>query len=100
MNAPLSFWQQLLAPDASNLPRVAVMMKLLSKRGQPLLLLPQQLSLARVGLELYPAQTPRSRLMRSSAAWALTARLPLGIKPVEVKLSPDDPFVRWLASQA
>ena len=98
MNAPSSFWQLLFAPEASSQPPVAVTMKLLTRRGQPLLLLPHSPSLARIGLELYPAQTPRGRLMRSLAAWALQARLPLGIKPVQVNLSPDDPFVRWLAS--
>ena len=75
-------------------------MKLLTKRGQPLLLLPHLPSLARIGLELYPAQTPRSRLVRTLAAWALQARLPVAIKPVQVNLAPDDPFVRWLASRA
>lgn len=100
MNAPTFFWQHLFAPDASSGPPVAVAMKLLSKRGQPLLLLPRQPHLARIGLELYPAQTPRSRLVRCLAAWALQARLPVGIEPVEVNLSPEDPFVRWLARRA
>ncbi len=100
MNAPTSFWQQLFAPDAARLPPVAVAMQLLSKRGQPLLLLPRPPSLAGVGLELYAAQTPRSRLVRSLAAWAVKARLPIGIKPVKVNLSPGDPFITWLASRA
>ena len=75
-------------------------MKLLTKRGQPLLLLPHPPHLAARGLELYPAQTPRSRLVRSLARWALQLRLPVGVKSVRVHLSPDDPFVRWLAGLA
>ncbi len=100
MNVPSPFWQLLFAPDASSGLPVAVTMQLLSKRGQPLLLLPRPPRLARIGLELYPAQTPRSRLVRSLAAWVLQARLPVVVKPVEVNLSPEDPFVRWLASRA
>jgi len=100
MNAPSSFWQLLFAPYTLSGSPVAVAMKLLTKRGQPLLLLPHSPSLARVGLELYPAQTPRSRLVRYLAAWALQARLPVGIAPVEVNLSPEDAFVRWLADRA
>lgn len=100
MNAPSPFWQLLFAPEASTHPPTAVAMKLLTKRGNPLLLLPHPPHLATIGLELYPAQTPRSRLARSLAGWALQARLPLGVKSVRVNLSPDDPFVLWLAGLA
>lgn len=100
MNVPSPFWQLLFAPDASSGPPVTVAMLLLSKRGQPLLLLPRTPRPARIGLELYPAQTMRSRLVRWLAAWALQARLPVGIAPVEVNLAPEDVFVRWLADRA
>ncbi len=75
-------------------------MKLLTKRGSPLLLLPDPPRLAIRGLELYPAQTPRGRLARSLAGLVLQARLPLGGKSVWVDLSPEDSFVRWLAGSA
>lgn len=75
-------------------------MQLLTKQGQPLLLLPRPPHLARIGLELYPAQTPRSRLARCLAGWALQTHLPLGVKSVQVNLSPDDAFVRWLSNRA
>lgn len=100
MNAPSPFWQLLFAPEVSANSPTAVAMKLLTKRGHPLLLLPHQPHLATSGLELYPAQTSRSRLVRSLAGWALQARLPLWLKSVRVNLSPEDPFVRWLASLA
>ena len=100
MNAPSPFWQLLFAPEATTQPATAVAMKLLTKRGQPLLLLPSDPQLAIRGLELYPAQTSRSRLARSLAGWILQARLPVGVKSVRVNLTPDDPFVRWLSSWA
>jgi hypothetical protein len=100
MNAPSPFWQLLFAPEISPHPPTAVAMKLLQKHGKPLLLLPCPPHLAACGLELYPAQTLRSRVARSLAGWVLQARLPFGVKSVRVNLSLDDPFVRWLASLA
>ncbi len=75
-----------------------VTMRLLKKRGQPLLLLPSQPQLAARALELYPAQTPRSRLARMAAGCLLRTRLPIGTESVRVHLPPDDAFVRWLAA--
>ena len=100
MNAPAPVWQLLFAPEATAAALVPVTMRLLTKRGHPLLLLPHTPHLAIRGLELYPAQTTRGRLARLLAGWALQARLPLGIKSVRVNLSPDDSFTRWLASLA
>ena len=100
MNAPSPFWQLLFAPEAATLPALAVPMKLLTKRGQPLLLLPAPPHLAGRGLELYPAQTMRGRLLRTLAGWALQARLPFGVTSVPVALTPDDAFIRWLAGLA
>lgn len=71
-------------------------MKLLRKRGQPLLLVPSQTGLATRALELYPAQTTRSRLACLAAKWVLAAGLPLGVTSVPVTIQPDDPFIRWL----
>jgi hypothetical protein len=72
-------------------------MKLLTKRGQPLLLLPAQPQLAAHALALYPAQTTRGRLARFAARWIVTTRLPLGVQSVVVNFPPDHPFARWLA---
>lgn len=99
MNQPPPFWQALFAanqPDGA----AVVTMRLLKKRGKPLLLLPSQPKQATRALELYPAQTPRSRLARLAARWLLKLRLPLGMDSVRVNLSPDDPFVCWLAQLA
>lgn len=73
-------------------------MKLLTKRGQPLLLLPAQPQLAAHALALYPAQTARGRLARFAARWILTTRLPIGIQSVVVNFPPDHAFSKWLAS--
>ncbi len=100
MNVPSPFWQLLFAPEATTSPALAVPMKLLTKRGQPLLLLPAPPALAGRGLELYPAQTMRGRLLRTLAGWALQLRLPFGVTLVPVALTPDDPFIRWLVGQA
>jgi hypothetical protein len=97
MNQPPPFWQGLFAADPAVRPPTVVAMKLLTKRGKPLLLLPNQPPLATYALELYPAQTRRSRLARLAAQWLLRTRLPFAIDSVQVNLLPDDPFVRWLA---
>jgi len=67
MNALAPFWQPLFAAEALTPPPTVVAMKLLTNRGQPLLLLPQSPPLGKIDLELYPAQTPRSRRARSLA---------------------------------
>lgn len=100
MNQPPPFWQGLFAADTAVRSPTVVAMKLLLKRGKPLLLLPNQPRLAAQALELYPAQTTRSRLARLTARWLLRTRMPLGSNSVPVHLSPDDAFVRWLAQLA
>lgn len=100
MNQPPPFWQGLFATDTTVRSPTVVAMKLLMKRGKPLLLLPNQPRLAARALELYPAQTTRSRLARLAARWLVKTRLPLGASSVQVHLPPDDAFVRWLARQA
>lgn len=99
MNAPSPFWQLLFAPEATPHLPTQVAMMLLTKRGQPLLLLPRPPHLAIHGLELYPAQTARGRFLRSLAGWILRARLPVGVESTLVDVLPGDPFVRWLASR-
>src|SRR5262245_34975281 len=89
------FWQRLF-PSENSSGAPVLTMKLLKKRGQPFLLLPSRSDLAASGLDLYPAQTSRSRLARSLARWALKAKLPMD--SVRLSVSPEDPFVRWLGS--
>jgi len=100
MNEPAPFWHRLFAAGTVVRPPTVVTMKLLRKRGNPLLLLPNQPHLATQGLALYPAQTTRSRLARLAAQWLVKTRLPLGVSSVQVQLPPDDSLVRWLAQLA
>lgn len=81
-------------------PTTVVTMKLLTKRGRPLLLLPKQPRLATHALDLYPAQTTRGRLARLTAHWLLKSRLPFRANVVQVSLSLEHSFVRWLAQLA
>lgn len=98
MNSSPPFWDGLFATGTPAAKSPVVAMKLLKKRGTPLLLLPDQPPLAIQALELYPAQTTRSRLARRAARWLLQLRLPVGVETVQVPLSPDNAFFRWLAS--
>jgi hypothetical protein len=97
VSAEPSFWNPLFAGDAPANARIPVRMRLLTKHGQPLLLLPEQARLATHSLTLYPAQTARGRLARFAARCILTTRLPLGVQSVALSFAPDHPFVRWLA---
>jgi hypothetical protein len=73
-------------------------MSLLKKRGQPLLLLPGQARPAATTMNLYPAQTGRARAVRLLLRCLLRASLPLGTRRVALEISPQDPFVGFLAS--
>jgi hypothetical protein len=98
VSTALPFWNPLFAGETPASGQIPLRMKLLTKQGRPLLLLPEQPRLAAHSLALYPAQTARGRLARFAARWILTARLPLGIQSVALNFSPDHPFVRWLVS--
>jgi hypothetical protein len=100
MSAAPHFWDMLFGVETPTSCHPPVQMQLLTKRGKPLLLLPNQPRLAIRALELYPAQTARSRLARMGAHWLLKARLPLGVHSVRVNLPPVDSFVRWLGQLA
>lgn len=100
MSAAPYFWETLFGAEPPASGQHPVQMKVLSKRGKPLLLLPDQSRLATQALELYPAQTARGRLARLGARWLLKARLPLGVHSVQVNLASRTPFVRWLAQLA
>ena len=57
----MKFWEELFAPDSSSQAAAVVEMRLLRKKGRPLLLLPAQPRLAVQCLDLYPAQTKNAR---------------------------------------
>lgn len=65
----------LLAPPGAD--SRSMRLRLIRKRGEPLLLLPQNARLARIALGLYPAQTTRARLWRRWLTLAASAGWPL-----------------------
>src|SRR2546423_7238913 len=75
-------------------------MRLLSKRGKPLLLLPPNRKPAAATFDLYPAQTPRARALRSILRWLTRAGLPAIGETVELTFSPEDALVKFLAVAA
>lgn len=94
MSAADHFWETLFVgagPAAGTVP-----MRLARKHGHPFLLLPENSTLSRQVLELYPAQTWRARLARSGLGWCLAAGLPLASEAVLVSFSANSGFVRFL----
>jgi hypothetical protein len=100
MSASQAFWNDLFAGHGGQARGLPIRMRLLKKRGQPFLLLPWQRRLATVSLSLYPAQTARARAAKAVLRWLLQAGLPAGTEEVLLTISPDDPFIKFLASAA
>jgi hypothetical protein len=100
MPTPHRFWEDLFAAPEGPGQGIQVEMSLLKKRGQPLLLLPGQARPAAATMDLYPAQTGRARAARMLLRCLLRASLPLGTERVSLAISPQDPFVGFLASLA
>ena len=100
MPPPHSFWEDLFAAPEGTGQSIRVEMSLLKKRGQPLLLLPRQARAAAATMDLYPAQTGRARAARMLLRCLLRASLPLATGRIALAISPQDPFVGFLASLA
>ncbi len=90
-------WQGLLSPDgfSSTEPRH---FRLVRRSGEPFLLLPFQSKAARRGLDLYPAQTRKARLLRGVLSSLLSVGLAPGAQPASVEVAPDSPLVRFLCA--
>ena len=92
------FWTPLLgAREGGGVP---LTLRVLRKRGRAFLALPRASRAALTALSLYPAQTPRARAARSLLGWLLRFGIPAGTSTVTVAVSPQDPFVAFLASLA
>jgi len=100
MPAPLNFWEALFAANEDEASGLRVEMRMLRKRGRPLLLLPCHPGPAAASLELYPAQTGRARAARTVLRWLLRSSAPFGMEKITFTISPDDPFATFLASLA
>ncbi len=100
MSSPQNFWEDLFPATTDEAGGVRVEMRVVSKHGRPLLLLPQQRRAAMVSLGLYPAQTPRARAAKVALSWLVRAGATLGTKPISLAISPGETFATFLSSLA
>ena len=73
--------------------------RVLRKRGEPLLVVPQSGKAAAASLALYPAQTVKARLVRNVLRAALKLNLPLPLERAEVRIDSAAPFSSFLVEQ-
>jgi len=90
-------WEQLFPPNAD---APARRLRLVRKRGEPLLLLPLEGSLARTALTLYPAQTGKARCARWLVKTGLYVAPPLIAESVRLAADQTLPFAGFLAQAA
>lgn len=90
-------WEQLFPPPSAGGRAGLRGFRLVFKRGEPLLLLPQPARATSRALALYPAQTRAARIARSLLALALRLGLTAGTKPVRVFVDVQSPFARFLS---
>jgi hypothetical protein len=100
MSTSHEFWQGLFAESSSQAKAQQVELRLVRKRGRPLLLLPGQKSAAVTALSLYPAQSRKAQAAKTVLRWSLKSGLPFAGEKVSLPISPDDAFARVLASVA
>ena len=74
--------------------------RVLRRRGEPLLVLPESNSAAARSLTLYPAQTAKARCVRTLLRWALQLNLPLPLERAELAVESASPLATFLATQA
>jgi len=86
--------RQLLAPTGAD--ARTIRLRLVRKRGEPLLLLPCERGPALAALSLYPAQTPLARAARTLLGLALRMGLPL--PEASLELADQTPFTHFLGS--
>jgi len=74
-------------------------MRVLKRRGEPLLLLPGTRRLAAWAMDLYPAQTPPARLARWLARLAFKLGAPFAAEKTLLTVAPEEAFPRFLRRQ-
>lgn len=92
-------WEWLCGPEEGGRD-VTRQFWVVSRKGQPLLLLPQRRKAAAHTLGLYPAQSPRARWARTILRFLVRWGLPTGLKTVRLQLSTADPFMQYLAAES
>lgn len=93
-------WEQLFPPPSAGGPADLRRFRLVSKRGEPLLLLPPQRRAASRAMALYPAQTRAARIARRLLAITLRLGFTAGTKPAHVFVDAQSPFSRFLSGRA
>lgn len=89
-------WELLFPPDDNPSRSAKLHLRLMRKRGEPLLLLPARNPAAATSLALYPAQSFKARLARTALGTFQNFGIQPGTTPVELRLNPDSPFVKFL----
>lgn len=91
-------WQDLFHTDSPV--GTVVRWRVLRRRGEPLLMLPESGAAAAQSLALYPAQTAKARRLKKLLGAALKFNLPLPLERAAVMVDLHSPFMRFLAAQA
>jgi hypothetical protein len=92
MNTP---WTRLFSVDGSG---ERMQMRMLRKRGEPLLILPAPARLAVQAMALYPAQTRLARTARALTRCALSMRIPLPLERADLVWSRQNPLAEFVAA--
>ncbi len=98
--SPANPWQALLASDSPGADTAVITCRGLSKRGRPLLLLPNAPALARQALALYPAQSAKARLAKAGLQLALKLGVFPSAQREEIRLATRVPFAEFLRTAA
>jgi phosphotransferase family enzyme len=95
----IDFWRALFSAHRP-VPKTAVRLRVVKKCGRPLLLLPDDPSLAAAATALYPAQKTAPRIAKAILRRALAWRVPLPLECVVFDVALDEAFPRFVASLA
>jgi len=89
-------WHQLFSPPPQGVSAVDICFRLVERRSEPLLLLPENRALAAASLELYPAQTTKARAAKAALKLMLRAGGCFGTRRVKLQLNPANELLQFL----
>ena len=97
MQIPENSWQELFASaDRGDI----IVHHSVSRGGKPFLFLPADSRAAIRSLEIYPAQSTKARIAKSTLGWMLRGGLRPGLLKTSLKISDTDPFAAFLRAAA
>jgi len=97
MSAPSDSWRRLFATGGVDFVGTTARLYAVHRGGEPFLLLPAGARAAVRALDLYPAQTSKARLAKRLLAWVLRLHLSVGLERIQVAVSDETPFARFLS---